>query len=70
MKDVPGAASIIVNGLNGSLLVNGTEYNQPMPANLNLNPSEVAEILTYISNSWGNEYGGVSLDAVKSALKK
>ena len=70
LKDVPEAASIIVNGLNGSLLVNGTEYNQPMPANLNLNPSEVAEILTYISNSWGNEYGGVSLDAVKSALKK
>ena len=70
LKDVPGAASIIVNGLSGSIVVNGTEYNQPMPANLNLNPSEVAEILTYISNSWGNEYGGVSLDAVKSALRK
>jgi len=70
LKDVPGAATIIVNGINGSLVVNGKEYNQPMPANPKLNPSEVTEILTYISNSWGNEYGGVSLDDVKAVLNK
>ncbi|NVJ46949.1 MAG: c-type cytochrome [Cytophagia bacterium] len=70
LKDVPGAATIIVNGLSGAITVNGTGYNQPMPAIPSLNAAEVTEILTYISNSWGNEYGGVSLDEVSTVLKK
>lgn len=70
LGDVPGAATLIVNGLSGAITVNRTVYNQPMPANLSLNPAEVTEILTYISNSWGNEYGGVSVDEVSAILKK
>lgn len=70
LSDIGRAASIIVNGQQGPVIVNGVEYNQPMPANLKLNPTEVTEILTYISNAWGNEYGGVALETVKNALNQ
>lgn len=57
LNNLPAAACIIKNGMEGELQVNGVVYNQMMPANQNLTPLEVAEILTYISNSWGNQAG-------------
>ena len=60
---------IIKKGLNGKVLVNGVEYNQPMPPNPNLTPLEIAEIVTYVANSWGNESGMVEVTAVSAALK-
>ncbi len=68
LNDVGRAARIIVNGAKEPLIVNGIEYRQPMPGNTNLNASEVTEILTYITNAWGNSYGGVSLNQIKTAL--
>ena len=70
MKDVVGAARVIRYGLEGAIVVNGQEYNQPMPPHSDLTPLEIAEILTYISNSWGNEHGGVTTEAVKKALQE
>lgn len=35
-------------GLEGSIVVNGIEYNQPMPANMNLTNLELAEISAYV----------------------
>lgn len=35
-------------GLEGSIVVNGVEYNQPMPANMNLTNLELAEISAYV----------------------
>lgn len=56
MADLPRAACIIKNGLQSEILVNGVKFNQMMPPN-NLTPIEIAEILTYITNSWGNNAG-------------
>jgi len=64
------SAQMIVNGYESPIVVNGIEYNQPMPANKNLNPAEVIEILTYISNAWGNDYGSVDEPEIKSALSR
>lgn len=65
LSDIPRAAGIILNGMKGPIRVNGVEYNQPMPANPKLNQTEVLEILTYITNSWGNEFGGVDPELIK-----
>ena len=70
LKDVPGMAKVIVEGIQGEITVNGVKYVQPMPGNKNLNPTEITEILTYISNSWGNDHGGVALEEVNAVLKK
>lgn len=65
LSDIPRAAQIILNGQKGPIIVNGVEYNQPMPANPKLNDTQVLEILTYITNSWGNEYGGIDPELIK-----
>lgn len=48
---------LIRNGKTGEIVVNGTTYNQVMPALPMLTDLEVAEIATYIYNSWGKNRG-------------
>lgn len=40
-------------GLSGEIKVNGDSYNMPM-ARLGLSDDEVADVMNYITNSWGN----------------
>jgi glucose/arabinose dehydrogenase len=49
----------ILLGLSEPIEVNGKIYNQEMPAFQYLNDQEVADILTYIRNSFGNSAGAV-----------
>ena len=43
-------------GLSGEITVNGKQYNSAMAA-LGLSDGEVADVMNYILNSWGNEDG-------------
>jgi nitrite reductase (NO-forming) len=63
--DTQRAAGIVLRGLNGKVTVNGAEYNSVMPPMNQLNDDEVANILTYVLNSWGNPGGRVTADDVK-----
>ena len=45
---------VVLNGLTGPVTVNGKQYNSVMPPMSQLNDDEVANILTYVLNSWGN----------------
>jgi glucose/arabinose dehydrogenase len=49
----------ILLGLSEPIEVNGEMYNQEMPAFQHLSDQEVADILTYIRNSFGNSAGAV-----------
>jgi len=49
-----------VKGLQGELVVNGVKFNSVMPAMIQLSDAEIADALTYVLNSWGNEGGAVS----------
>jgi len=57
-------------GKKGSLLVNGKDFNQPMPGVRSLTELEVAEIATYIYNTWGHERGMVDVETVAHAMEK
>lgn len=46
----------IKNGMSGEIVVNGITYNSVM-APLGLSNEEVADVMNYINNSWGNNYG-------------
>jgi nitrite reductase (NO-forming) len=46
--------SVVLNGLSGPVKVNGKDYNSVMPPMSQLADDEVANILTYVTNSWGN----------------
>ncbi|MBR10262.1 MAG: cytochrome C [Rickettsiales bacterium] len=70
MSDLKRAACIVKNGIEGEIVVTGRTFNQPMPGLPDLTPIEVAEIVTYVSNSWGNEAGISSTRDVSIWLKK
>ncbi len=52
--DPKRAIGVVLHGLSGKLTVNGSEYNSVMPPMNQLNDDEVANILTYVINTWGN----------------
>ena len=62
-------ACIIRYGLNGKITVNGVEYNHEMPPNELLTPIQIANIMNYVGNSWGNNAEYVSSKQVAEALE-
>jgi nitrite reductase (NO-forming) len=60
------AIGIALNGLTGPVTVNGTTYNSVMPPMSQLNDDEIANILTFALNSWGNDGGVVTSAEVKA----
>ncbi len=64
-KDVKRIIGTVLHGLTGKLTVNGKEYNSVMPPMNQLNDDEVANILSYVLNSWGNPGGRITADEVK-----
>ncbi|MGH8029784.1 MAG: c-type cytochrome, partial [Arenimonas sp.] len=65
-KRVP---EVILHGLTGKVTVNGTDYNSVMPPMGQLTDDEVANLSTYVLNSWGNPGGRVTKEQV-AALRK
>ena len=58
------AIEIALNGLSGPVTVNGVTYNSVMPPMSQLNDDEIANILTFVFNSWGNHGPTVSAEQV------
>jgi mono/diheme cytochrome c family protein len=69
LEDIQRTVCLIKYGLAGEIMVNGKDYNLEMPANTQLTDIEIAEILTYITNTWGNEHGLISVTEVTPLLK-
>lgn len=66
--DVRRAIEIVVKGKTGEITVNGKKYNSVMTRQA-ISNQEVADVLTYVYNSWGNNKTNVTkaqVDAVKS----
>ena len=59
----------IVGEYIGKITVNGNAYNGVMPA-VQLTNEKVANVLTYILNSWGNNGGEITPTQVESARNK
>lgn len=57
------------HGITGEIFVNGQQYNQPMPGISNLSDLEIAEIATYIFNTWGHQRGIVEVKSASEILK-
>ena len=63
LADSQRAIGVIVNGLSGPIVVNGETYNGVMPGVL-LSDSDIANILTFVLNSFGNEDGEIFAEDV------
>ncbi len=57
-------------GKKGEMIVNGENYNQPMPGVRSLTELEIAEIATYIYNTWGQQRDLVEITEVQRAMEK
>lgn len=68
VSDVGRTVCLIKNGIKGEIEVNGVKFNQEMPALNELTNLEIAEITTYIYNTWGNQKGIVAIDKVENSL--
>lgn len=61
---------IILNGQSGEVVVNGKKYNALMPAQDYLTDMQIADVLNYICNSWGNKISGSITPETVKALRK
>lgn len=59
LSDPERAISVLVNGLSTSITVNGQDYKGVMPA-VQLSDEKMANVLTYILNSWNNNGGEIT----------
>lgn len=62
--DPTKAISAVVNGLSGKIVVNGKEYNNIMPKQ-SLSNDDVASVVTYVLNHFGNKGGEISPEEVE-----
>jgi mono/diheme cytochrome c family protein len=58
---------IVIRGSSTHAEINGVVYSNVMPPNSGLNDQEIADVLTYIRNSFGNKTSVVKIWEVKSA---
>ena len=68
-KNKLSLACYVKYGLKGPITINGKTFDDAMPAN-QLSPMEIAQVLTYISNSFGNKLGVINSEQAEADLGK
>ena len=68
LTDKNRLVKVILLGVRGEMTVNGTDYNGEMTA-FQLSDQEVADVLNYIGNSWGNKTEVIKPADIQPALK-
>jgi len=61
--DMNRSIDIVLKGMTGEITVNGKKFNSVMTAQT-LNDDEIAQVLTYVYNNWGNNKADVSATMV------
>ncbi|KAB1067883.1 cytochrome c [Tamlana haliotis] len=56
-------------GIDGPIKVNGVTYNGSMPA-MGLDDDEIADVMNYITNQWGNTNKNRVTEKEVAAIKK
>ena len=56
---------IVLMGMQGPVQVKGAAFNGAMPAWNQLKDDQIAAVLTYVRNEWGNKAAPISADHVK-----
>ena len=67
-KKFPEVVCLIRNGKRGEINVNGNLFNQPMYGMSNITDLEMAELATYIYNSWEHQRGIVEVEEIRRVL--
>nr|WP_277881432.1 cytochrome c [Hymenobacter cyanobacteriorum] len=65
LGDKTRLTKVLLNGLQG-VDINGEQYRGVMPAQATLTDAQIAAVLTYVRNSFGNKASAVSAAEVKA----
>jgi mono/diheme cytochrome c family protein len=68
-KSASIAVRNIINGMQGPVTVKGVTYNSMMPPVAGLSDKDIADVVTYVNNSFGNT-GATVTEAEVTAIKK
>jgi len=69
MNDIPRLVTSVLKGVQGPTVVNGVEYNGAMQS-YSLTDKQVADLLNFMRNSWGNKGDAVSPSDIQPALQE
>ncbi|MDH3644812.1 MAG: c-type cytochrome, partial [Gammaproteobacteria bacterium] len=69
LEDPERAILAVLRGISGAIKVNGATYNSTMPHLAYLSDDEIAAILNYTLNAWGNDGGSISARDVAAQRK-
>lgn len=71
LKDSPERTiAIVLRGLAGPIKVNGEKFYSAMPPQVLFNDEQLAGIISYVNNAWGNTGALVTAEQVAAARKK
>ncbi len=63
-------ARIALHGLQGPIEVSGQKFENMMPPLIDLKDAEIADVITYVRQSWSNDASPVTEDTVKQTRAK
>jgi nitrite reductase (NO-forming) len=69
MKPADSLINIVFHGQTGEIVVNGKKYNDEMLAQDYLTDTQIADVLNFVRNSWGNKFDVITPQQVKSLRK-
>jgi mono/diheme cytochrome c family protein len=69
-KDKSYLIKVILNGINKKVDIEDILYKNNMAPHADLTDQQVADVLTYIRNSWSNKAGAITVEEVKSVRAK
>ncbi|WP_323755408.1 cytochrome c [Roseivirga sp.] len=69
MKDLDRSINVLIKGQQGEITVNGKKYKGAMPAT-GLDDKDIADVLNYVRNSWGNKGDRVTTEQVAKVRAK
>jgi mono/diheme cytochrome c family protein len=69
-KDKVKLIQVILKGMTDRVEIDGEFYTNNMAPHADLTDQQVADVLTYIRNSWSNKAGTITAEEVKSVRAK
>lgn len=61
---------ITLNGMSGKIEVNGETYNSIMPPHSHLSDKQIADVLTYVRQSFGNNASEITVNEVQKVRNR
>lgn len=65
LGDKSALVGVLLKGLNEEVEINGEYYSNPMPSQATLTDEQIADVLTFVRNSFGNKASAVTPADVK-----